>query len=270
MAEGGRINVGSTRMPARPVPPLQGHDFDESYFVGGSKSNYQDYGDVEAAIDKGFMPEVRRYAASAGADKKRKAYLDIGCAFGFYVERLSRLGWQAFGLDISAYAISRGRARGVANLHVAEGQDLPFRDESFDLLTAIDVIEHIPPEDGVRMVAETRRVLKKGGVAFFATPNFLTNRYWNIRVPEFEDPDETHINYQSVETLRALFADFVRCDIYGHTPFSEQLKAFDTSGAFGNPLLRLWPIRPLARRVAWKLLGRSVTYSSYLHAVAVK
>lgn len=244
--------------------------FDEAYFVGGSKSNYSDYADVEVAIDTGFMPVVRRYAAYAGAGKERKSYLDVGCAFGFYVERLAMLGWETVGIDISAYAIERGRARGIANLHVAPAQELPFPDDSFDFVTAIDVIEHLLPGDAAEAVAEARRVLKKGGVAFFATPNFLTNPHWNIYLPEFEDSDSTHINYQSMESLRHLFAEFARCDIYGHTPFPDQFHAFETSRAFDGWLFKAWPIRPLARRMAWRLLGSSVEYSSYLHAVAIK
>jgi SAM-dependent methyltransferase len=260
-----------SRTAAAPVANARpGQDtevFDEAYFVGASKSNYVDYGDVERAIDKGFMPEVLRYAAVAGAGKDERSYLDIGCAFGFYVRRLSSLGWEAAGVDVSEYAIGQGRARGIANLHIASAQDLPFPDESFDFVTAIDVIEHVPPEEGPRVVEETRRVLRKGGLAMYATPNFLSNRYWNVRHPQFVDPDRTHINYQSVESLRALFAEFTQCDIFGHTPFPDQLRVFD---AFGHPFLQAPPVRRLARRVAWRVLGESIDHSSYLHAVAVK
>lgn len=261
------VEEAGARAGGRSAGNIAAAVFDESYFVGGTKSNYQDYAGVGRAIDKGFMPEVRRYAALAAAGKSGKAYLDIGCAFGYYLERLSKLGWQAAGVDVSAYAIGRGRARGIANLHVARAQELPFRDDSFDFVTAIDVIEHIPPEDGRAAVAETRRVLRPGGLAFFATPNFLSNRYWNVSLPGFEDPDETHINYQSVESLRSLFAEFSRCEVRGHTPFSGQLQAFD---AIGHPMLRVWLIRRLARWVVWKRLGRSLDHSSYLHAVAIK
>jgi hypothetical protein len=113
-------------------------------------------------------------------------------------------------------------------------------------------------------------VLKEGGVAFVATPNFLTNQYWNIYAEEFEDRDETHVNYQSAESLRAHFDAFASCQIYGDTPFKEQFHAFDVSGAFGRSVLRLPLVRKVGRHVAWKLLGRSLEYSSYLHAVATR
>jgi SAM-dependent methyltransferase len=242
--------------------------YDEAYFVGGTKSNYGDYADAEEAIDVGFMPVIRRYADRAGRGLQARSSLDIGCAYGFYVERLAKLGWRATGIDVSSYAIERGRARGLRDLHVGPAQELPFPDDTFDFVMSIDVIEHIPPEDARRAVAEARRVLKPGGMAVFATPNFLSNRHWNVHTPGFEDPDITHINYQSALSLQALFEGFSRCDIRGHTPFLEQFHGFDA--LFRSPLLRFRLLRGAGRRAAWKLLGRRIAFSSYLHAIAIK
>jgi SAM-dependent methyltransferase len=252
------------------APAPSSNAFDEAYFVGGEKSNYADYGALQEAIERGFIPEVMRYAAAAGREKSAKSSLDIGCAYGFYVEHLARAGWDARGVDVSPYAVGRGRARGVSGLSVASATDLPFPDASFDVVTSVDVIEHVPAELSPTMVEEALRVLKPGGLAFFATPNYLSNPHWNIYTPGFVDADKTHINYQSVESLREHFARFSSCQIYGHTPFPDQLHAFDTSGAFDLRVFQVWPIRPLLRRIVWKLLGRSVEYSSYLHAVAIK
>jgi SAM-dependent methyltransferase len=246
------------------------HAFDEAYFVGGTRSNYRDYASVEPAIEIGFMPVVRRYAEAVKRTREHPVSLDVGCAYGFYVERLAAAGFDAHGVDVSEYAVERARARGVANVAVANAGVLPFPDASVDFVTCIDVIEHVPTEQSEAVAAEIHRVLRPGGIAFMATPNFLTNPYWNIYLPEFVDLDETHINYQSVESLRALLSAFSHIDVYGDTPFVDQFHAFDTSGAFTHPLLRMPPLRRIARRAAWKLLGRSVEWSSYLHAVAVR
>jgi SAM-dependent methyltransferase len=216
------------------------------------------------------MPVVLRYAAWSGQGKERPSYLDVGCAMGFYVRRLAALGWDAHGVDLSEYAVAEGRKRGIANLVVSGGESLPFPDESFDFVTSIDVIEHMPPAAAAAMVDELRRVLRPGGMAFVATPNFRTNQYWNQFAEQFEDKDTTHVNYQSVESLRAYFAEFASCELYGDTPFKEQFHAFDVSGAFGRSFLKLPVVRKVARYVTWRLLGRSVEYSSYLHAVALK
>jgi SAM-dependent methyltransferase len=249
---------------------MSAHAFDEAYFVGGTKSNYQDYREVEPAIDSGFMPVVRQYAERCGAGRERRAYLDVGCAMGFYVERFAALGWDAAGIDISEYAIREGERRGVQGLTVGSAEELPYPDGTFDYVTVIDVIEHVEPAGVTAMVKEVHRVLTAGGVCFAATPNFLSNQYWNVHTPGFVDKDETHINYQSVESMRTLFSDFSECLIYGHTPFVDQFHAFDVSGAFADGLLRVGIVNRLARHAAWKLLGRSTEYSSYLHAVARK
>jgi SAM-dependent methyltransferase len=249
--------------------------FDEAYFTGGTKSNYQDYErEAEAAIDEAFMPSIRQYAARAMPAGRAGASLDVGCAMGFYVERLTADGWDAHGVDISDYAIARGTARGLTTLHVGSVDELPFPDERFDFVTAIDVIEHLDPDLARACVDEVARVLRPGGLAFFATPNYLDNAFWNVFTPGFTDPDKTHINYQSVESLRAAFARFSACHVYGHTPFIGQFRAADASDAFRGrgldvPLVRSFAER-VGRRMAWRLLGRDPVYAAYLHAVAVK
>lgn len=250
--------------------PTRTHPYDEAYFVGGTKSNYDDYRVVEPAIDAGFIPVVVPIAEVAARMTGSREYLDVGCAMGFYVERFADRGWNAHGIDVSEYAIEQGRRRGVEHLALASGDELPYPDERFDFVTAIDVIEHLEPETAQAMVSELRRVLRPGGICFVATPNFLSNQYWNVYSPEFVDADTTHVNYQSVESLRAQFSQFSRCEIYGHTPFVEQFRAFEASEICVASFLRHRFLQGTARYLAWRLLGRSVEYSSYLHAVATK
>jgi SAM-dependent methyltransferase len=246
-------------------------EYDEAYFVGGTKSNYVDYKGLEATIEEGFMPVVLRYADFVRQHRPGGdiSYLDVGCAMGFYVERLAKDGWDAHGVDVSDYAVAEGRKRGVANLAVASAQELPFADETFDFVTAVDVIEHIDPAGANSMIAEAHRVMRKGGVFFIATPNFLDNAFWNIFAGNFSDKDSTHINYQCVDSLRNQLQIFERCYVYGDTPFREQFAAFDVIDLAPFPF-RLPGISKLTRYFAWKLLGRSVEYSSYLHAVSIK
>lgn len=246
------------------------HPYDEAYYVGGGKSNYEDYRLVEPAIDAGFMPEVSRYAAAARRGRAEPACLDVGCAMGFYVERLRRLGWDAHGLDISEYAVAEGTRRGTPNLVVGSVDELPYEDGRFDYVFSIDVVEHLEPSLVEVLAAELHRVLRPGGLCFLATPNFLTNAHWNMFTDGFEDRDATHVNYQSTESLRRLLRDFRSCEIYGHTPFVDQFRAWDSSRAWDFRVLRAGPFRRVGRHAAWRLLGRSVEFSSYLHAVATR
>ncbi|RZS63430.1 3-demethylubiquinone-9 3-methyltransferase [Agromyces ramosus] len=107
--------------------------------------------------------------------------LDIGCGAGFIAEELAALGFGVTGIDPSRVAIEAARAHaaqrglGIAYL-VGPGEELPFADAAFDLATCCDVLEHVRDLD--RVVAETARVLRPGGLYLFDT----INRTWRSRV----------------------------------------------------------------------------------------
>jgi SAM-dependent methyltransferase len=95
--------------------------------------------------------------------------LDVGCGTGTMLGHLARFG-HAQGVDADAEAIRFCRERGLDEVrHVAPGP-LPFADASFDLVTALDVVEHI--DDDAAAVAEMARVLRPGGLALTTVPAF--------------------------------------------------------------------------------------------------
>jgi SAM-dependent methyltransferase len=94
--------------------------------------------------------------------------IDIGCAQGYVVELLRRLGYKAHGIDVS-YVIEKSKVKDA--LIKASWTHIAFKDESFDLVTAFEVIEHLPNHKAVlTALNETFRVLKGGGVFIFTTP----------------------------------------------------------------------------------------------------
>lgn len=100
--------------------------------------------------------------------------LDIGCGGGLLAEEFARLGCQVTGIDPSAPSIATARAHasqsGLAIAYlVGVGEQVPFADASFDLVYCCDVLEHV--SDLERVMAETARVLKPGGVYCFDTVN---------------------------------------------------------------------------------------------------
>lgn len=95
--------------------------------------------------------------------------LDAGCGTGanlVWLERYAR-GGGVVGVDISTAALNFCRARTRRNLARASVTELPFADETFDLVTSLDVLVQLPgavaDEAALR---EMRRVLRPGGVAF--------------------------------------------------------------------------------------------------------
>ncbi|GIF72096.1 hypothetical protein Asi02nite_16140 [Asanoa siamensis] len=100
--------------------------------------------------------------------------LDIGAAGGGNSRVLVSHGWRTVVADLSPTAVEIARARGL-DAHVADARDLPWAAESFDLVTAFEILEHIE-EDGVA-AAEMFRVLRPGGTALITVPADM--RLWS-------------------------------------------------------------------------------------------
>ncbi|MDQ2976957.1 MAG: class I SAM-dependent methyltransferase [Acidobacteriota bacterium] len=96
--------------------------------------------------------------------------LDVGCGTGANLEMLSQFG-EAEGVDISAEALSFCRARGLTNVKQGEAEQLPYADNTFDLVTGLDVVEHL--DNDLAGLQEMRRVLRRGGHALLFVPAFM-------------------------------------------------------------------------------------------------
>ncbi len=103
---------------------------------------------------------------------KKGTLLDVGCGAGFLTNRMAREGFQVTGIDLSQESLKvaeRFDATKTAKYINADACHLPFADESFDVVTTLDFLEHVPnPAD---VVKECARVLKPGGVFFYHTFN---------------------------------------------------------------------------------------------------
>ena len=100
-----------------------------------------------------------------GPDGCRRV-LDIGCGTGGVLAHLGEFG-QAYGIDPSPEATQYCHERGLP-VALGSGMELPYQDQTFEAVLALDVIEHV--EDDVRLLREARRVLRPGGVAVLTVP----------------------------------------------------------------------------------------------------
>jgi SAM-dependent methyltransferase len=96
--------------------------------------------------------------------------LDVGCGTGANLEMLAQFG-DAEGVDVSEDALAFCRARGLTKVTHGEAERLPYADDSFDLVTALDVVEHL--DDDASGLREMRRVLRPGGRALLFVPAFM-------------------------------------------------------------------------------------------------
>jgi SAM-dependent methyltransferase len=96
--------------------------------------------------------------------------LDVGCGTGANLELLGNFGI-AEGVDVSTDALSFCRQRGLERVHLGEAEKLPYPDQSFDLVTGLDVVEHL--DDDLAGLREMHRVLKPEGRALLFVPAFM-------------------------------------------------------------------------------------------------
>jgi SAM-dependent methyltransferase len=101
---------------------------------------------------------------------RRPRILDVGCGTGGNLLLLSKYG-DAEGVDVSPDAVSFCRERGLQKVKQGTAEQLPYGDATFDLVTALDVVEHL--DDDLAGLKEMRRVLRPGGRVLIFVPTFM-------------------------------------------------------------------------------------------------
>jgi SAM-dependent methyltransferase len=159
----------------------------------------------------------------------RLSILDVGCGTGANLEMLSQFG-EAEGVDVSDDALEFCRRKGLkASKGLAE--TLPYEDETFDITTALDVIEHL--DDDVSGLREMYRVTKRGGYSLIFVPAFMW--LWGVQ----DDISNHRIRYtkrQIVERLEKAGYEIERAT-YANLTFFGPILA-------GRTLMRLTGIKP--------------------------
>jgi SAM-dependent methyltransferase len=155
--------------------------------------------------------------------------LDVGCGTGGNLEMLAKFG-AAEGVDVSDDALEFCRQKGL-KAHKGLAENLPFDDESFDVVTALDVVEHL--DDDVSGLKEMYRVLRRGGKTLIFVPAFMW--LWGVQ----DDVSNHRIRYtkqQIVERLEQAGFEIERAT-YANISFFAPILA-------GRTLMKLTGIKP--------------------------
>ena len=155
--------------------------------------------------------------------------LDVGCGTGGNLEMLEKFG-AAEGVDVSDDALEFCKSKNLT-VHKGLAEALPFENETFDVVTALDVVEHL--DDDVAGLKEMFRVTKKGGKTLIFVPAFMW--LWGVQ----DDVSNHRIRYtkkQIVERLEKSGFEIERATYANITFFAPILG--------GRTLMRITGIKP--------------------------
>src|SRR5215469_7195333 len=128
--------------------------YGREYFDGSRDTGYGGY-----RYDGRWLPVAEDIVAHFGL-KAGDRVLDVGCAKGFLVKDLMRVcpGLEAFGLDISDYALLHCEPEVVGRLHLGNCLRMPFPDRSFAAVIGINVVHNLVREECMTAVREIERL----------------------------------------------------------------------------------------------------------------
>jgi 2-polyprenyl-3-methyl-5-hydroxy-6-metoxy-1,4-benzoquinol methylase len=206
---------------------------------------------VEKLPEQGNIESSVSYFETFGFERSSHV-LDVGTRFGSFPCRLHDLGYEnAIGIDVDAESISRGR---IAYPELAQklqhygGAPLPFEAGQFDVVTAFDVIEHVPRAE--TLLRDLRRVLRPKGTFVFQTPNFFINVPKEvIYTRSLLAWRKYHCSLQTLGSLRRLLknAGFTRIVIEKRPIYTDFniAQSREHLGEFGPRILRVLQTLPL-------------------------
>ena len=183
----GKRNVNARAEAKTPEIIAISRQYGELYFDGPRTYGYGGY-----RYDGRWIPVAEDIVKHFNL-KPGDQVLDVGCAKGFLVKDLMKVcpGIEAFGLDISEYALRHCEPEVVGRLQLGSADKLPFPDKSFDAVLAINTIHNLERADAIRAVREIERLAPGRGF---------------IQVDSYRTPEQRQVFLEWV--LTAKFHDY--------------------------------------------------------------
>ena len=159
--------------------------YSQGYYEGDpTRSAYVSYEADKPLI----VRNMRKFLSFIRSKKPSGKLLDVGCAFGYFVELALSEGYDAYGFDPSAFASSEaGRLVGPSRIKEGTIRSVAYPKNSFDVITLFDVFEHL--QDPLADMKKLSSLLKKDGVMMIATGDTRSvaakvfRRKWTFYIP---------------------------------------------------------------------------------------
>lgn len=194
---------------------------------------------------------------------RNRDVLDVGCGAGVEVVRFARAGARMWGVDLADQAVVLTRQnlsqQGLtAGLAVADGEALPFPDNSFDFVFAHGVIQYA--SNDARVVRECHRVLRPGGTVLFQVYNRVSwlNLLSKVMKTPLEHEDAPVLKRYSIDEFQSLLRVFDRTElVFERFPVKSRLHKGWKGAAFNTFFVGTFNALPKAwvRRYGWHLLA---------------
>ena len=176
--------------------------------------------------------------------------LELGCHEGDFGEYLLEQGYSVMGIESDSRAadVARGRGLDVHVFDLEDGTTLPWPAKRFDVILAMDVLEHL--RDPASVLSQLRANLSKQGLLIVTGPNVA---YWANRLEllrgrwEYQEAgilDSTHLRFYTFDTWKALVSSAgFRVDAAeaaeGYLPLEHRLARMPGIGSFVKAVSRL-------------------------------
>jgi SAM-dependent methyltransferase len=156
--------------------------YTKEYFEGAHADGYADYLGAEGVLRREFAETVSFVRSKIAGGR----LLDVGCAYGFFLQE-ARAHFDVAGIEVAQDAVEHCRRN---ELHVLPGvadKDNLQRLGKMDVITLLDVIEHVP--DPAATLSLCAAHLNPGGMLMLTTGDFhslvarLSGRHWRLMTP---------------------------------------------------------------------------------------
>jgi 2-polyprenyl-3-methyl-5-hydroxy-6-metoxy-1,4-benzoquinol methylase len=181
-----------------PLGAFRGENESQEYFLNDYLPLYLANRQNSLAERRAHIVAIRRYFHLPAHPR----HLDVGCAMGSMLEEARAAGWDPVGVETSEFAAKYAAEHTGCPVHAGTLAEAAFPPESFDVITLMDVIEHVPNPSA--LIAEIHRLLRPGGVLFIVTPNFASLFVWLYGARAYGVWPDQHVVYFQPSTVESL------------------------------------------------------------------
>jgi SAM-dependent methyltransferase len=171
--------------------------YDDLYFTDVDYPNY-------LGNERSLRRSMARHLDQIGHYwTRRGALLEIGCAYGFFLDEAREGFDRVVGVDVAASVVERARERFGVEALAGGFLEIPFEDASFDVVCLWDTIEHLARPD--QFLQKSRRLLRPAGRLFLTTGDIssLNARFRGRNWRQIHPP--SHLHYFSRQSITRLF-----------------------------------------------------------------